>query len=351
MTREKDKDSQSKPGKQVTGKALPFERPNLTKQESQIIRAAVEIEQSPFDINRDLSYWPKGIVQCALPHSNPGQVPAYTHSSGSFFLIIQPGFYQDEKTGALESLGVPYGSYPRLVCSYMARAVQRTKNRQISMGSSLSGFMHELDLVPTGGRWGTITTLKRQILALLNARIQFGYRDQARTEKGEKVEFQMGGNKIFARRYELWWVDVHSRPENLVPVHSKKRAAIDPGQTSLFENYVTLGEGLYEELLRAFPCDMRILRAIKQSSLALDLYAWATSKVFGLKRATHIPWKGMHAQFGSGYKSTDEFRRVALKHLTTIKVLYPDFKYTLERGRIVIWPSKTSVLTMPGKGR
>ena len=146
------------------------------------------------------------------------------------------------------------------------------------------------------------------------------------------------GTCIFARRYELWWTDTRTRSENVAVDHIS-RSPVDADQGFLFENSVTLSEGLYEEMLKAFPCDMRILRAVKRSSLALDLYAWGTSKVFNMKSATAIPWKAMHAQFGGGYNTVDDFRTEALKHLRTIKALYPDFKYTLERGRIIIRPS------------
>jgi len=358
MSKDKDEQGGKKQTARQSAHARPLKARSLTQHESQIMRAAVEIGQTPLNTDRDLSYWPKGIVQCALPHSNPGNVPVYARSSGRFFLLVQPGFFQDAETGAIESLGFPYGSYPRLVCSYMAREGKRTKSRQVSMGSSLSAFMHELGLIPTGGRWGTITSLRKQMLALLNARIQFGYRDQAATEEQGTLEGAGGGNEVFARRYELWWASARALPENVIPIRSKTSVSIDPNQTSLFENYVTLGEGLYEEMLKAFPCDMRILRTIKQSSLALDLYAWATSKVYGMKSATRIPWKAMHAQFGSEYNSSsdpgrnvDRFRKEALKHFKVIKALYPDFKYSLERGRIVVWPSRTSVLPMPKRSR
>ncbi len=42
--------------------------------------------------------------------------------------------------------------------------------------------MRELGLLPTGGRWGTITGLRKQMLALLNARIRFGYRGEVETK-------------------------------------------------------------------------------------------------------------------------------------------------------------------------
>ena len=118
----------------------------------------------------------------------------------------------------------------------------------------------------------------------------------------------------------------------------------------MFPNYIDISEKLAEDLAKSFPVDMAILKALKQSSLALDLYAWATSKVYGMKSATAIPWTSMHAQFGRAYTGPHgvrDFRAKAVKHLRTIKSLYPDFRYELTRGRILILPSNPSVLPMP----
>ena len=73
-------------------------------------------------------------------------------------------------------------------------------------------------------------------------------------------------------------------------------------------------------------------------------------KGLGMKSATAIPWTSMHAQFGSAYTGPHgvrDFRAKAVKHLLTIKALYPDFLYELTRGRILILPSNPSVLPMP----
>lgn len=304
--------------------ALDFVRPP-TKRESRIMAAADEIYQHPAHEEDEVTYWPRGLIQCTLPHSNPGKIPAYARKSGDFYLLIEPGHRLDRKSGAVTSFGFPYGSYPRLVCSYLAREAKRTRKRGISLGDTLCAFMAELGLTPTGGRWGTIPNLRKQVLALVNAKIAFGY------SGAQPVD--AGGNQLFADRYALWWDE----------------AAAEQG--SLFPNFVKLSEPLFEEFLEhAVPCDMRILKALKQSSLALDLYAWATYKVFRMKGATRISWKALHAQFGAEYSSTKNFRRKALKHLKAVKALYPDFNYTLERGRIVVWPSRTSVVPMPKKG-
>ncbi len=46
----------------------------------------------------------------------------------------------------------------------------------------------------------------------------------------------------------------------------------------MFPNYIDIGEKLAEDLAKSFPVDMAILKALKQSSLALDLYAWGNLK-------------------------------------------------------------------------
>ena len=140
----------------------------------------------------------------------------------------------------------------------------------------------------------------------MNAKIAFGY-------AGDE-EIDAGGHQLFADRWSLWW--------------DTGGGTIEQG--TLFPNYIDISEKLFEDLARSFPVDMKILQALKQSSLALDLYAFATAKVYGMKSTTAISWKAMHAQFSGDYSSIYDFRKKALKHLRVIRTLYPDFKYTLE---------------------
>ena len=144
--------------------------PKRIKRESRLMLAPGEIHDLTTLECDDVSYWPRGLVQCTLPHSNPGNVRAYVRRSGNYFLMIEPGTKIGRKTGELGSHGFPYGSYPRLVCSYISREVRLKRSRRVFLGDSLSAFMAELGLVPTGGRWGTITNLRKQILALINAK-------------------------------------------------------------------------------------------------------------------------------------------------------------------------------------
>ena len=66
-----------------------------------------------------------------------------------------------------------------------------------------------------------------------------------------------------APKSELWWDPKH------------------PEQGALWGSYIVLREDFFEALV-AFPVpvDMRLLRALKRSPLALDLYVCVTWRVF-----------------------------------------------------------------------
>ena len=86
------------------------------------------------------------------------------------------------------------------------------------------GRAPKLGLVPTGGRWGTITNLRKQIVALVNAKIAFGYTGN------ENVD--VGGHQLFADEWALWW--------------DENKGSIEQG--SLFPNYIDIGEKLAEDI-------------------------------------------------------------------------------------------------------
>jgi|SRR6516165_4149850 hypothetical protein len=67
-----------------------------------------------------------------------------------------------------------------------------------------------------------------------------------------------------------------------------------PEQAALWESWIELGEEFFNAVVAApVPADMRALRALKQSSLALDLYVWATYRAFSVSRKGRpqfVPW-------------------------------------------------------------
>lgn len=87
-------------------------------------------------------------------------------------MTIQPGYVIDKNNNP-KSIGLPYGTKPRLVMAFIATEAVRTRSQEIVLGNSLSQFMQRLDLTPTGGRWGTIPMLKEQMKRLFHQRSLF----------------------------------------------------------------------------------------------------------------------------------------------------------------------------------
>ena len=84
---------------------------------------------------------------------------------------------------------------------------------------------------------------------------------------------------------------------------------------------------------------MNVLRAIKRSTLALDLYTWLTYKTFVLTRSEQLSWKKLYRQFGArpersnDIRTVDAFRTDCLRELKKIKTAWPDFNYATRQGR------------------
>jgi hypothetical protein len=230
---------------------------------------AAEVEMARRTEN--LGYMARVMAQVTLPHSKPTG-NEYTRHNGKLVLSMW----------SPKHIGLPYGGVPRLLISWLTTEAVRTRDRTLILGPTLSGFMSQLGLVPTGGRWGTIPRLQEQLRRLFACQIVCTFDTSAAS----------GGSSFgVASEYELWW-------------NPKK-----PHYGSLWNSTVTLGENFYEDIIRRpVPVDIRTLRLLKRSPLALDVYTWLTYRYSYLERATLIPWEGIQAQFGADYKELYNFR-------------------------------------------
>ena len=58
----------------------------------------------------------------------------------------------------------------------------------------------------------------------------------------------------------------------------------NPDQPMLWTSTIELNHRLFRELIEhAVPINLRVLRAMRRSTLGLDLYLWLTYRTFGLK--------------------------------------------------------------------
>jgi hypothetical protein len=118
----------------------------------------------------------------------------------------------------------------------------------------------------------------------------------------------------------------------------------DPAQSALWGSWIVLGEHFYKAITAAaVPVDMRVLRAIKRSPLALDLYAWVTWRVFKLTAPVFIPWEGLMQQMGGEYERPDNFVQKAKAAMRKIRTCYSALKFKYAQGGIVLEPSPPAV--------
>jgi hypothetical protein len=261
-----------------------------------------------------LGFSARVLVQASLPHRTPRQTQLqngrWIRRNGNFALIMQQGCDIEGK-----DLGFPYGSIPRLLLAYFSTEAVKTKNREISLGNSLSEFMRAIGMYSNGR---DIKRLKTQLNRLLSASIAFRY-------EGEDTGVA-GSNRPIARKFFFWWDEKN------------------PNQGTLFKNSIVLDEEFYEEIItHPVPIDMRAIDVLKQSSLALDYYTWLTYRVFSLKSKQEIPWKILHQQVGSDYARTIDFKRKSEQALRKIKALWPSLKIEETADSLIIKPSKPHI--------
>lgn len=254
----------------------------------------------------DLAFMGRSLVQLTLPHTDPGDVEFYERRNGDLRLIVQPGF--TDVDGKTELVGIPYGSYPRLVLAWVTTEAVRTGNRDLCLGGSLTAFMDELGLT-AGGETSRI--LRDQMTRLFTARIAF--------VKAGEGHFRQRGLQI-ADDADFWW----------------ERGSVEPVTS---KTVVRLSDDFYRLITeRPVPLDMRALQVLKTSPLGLDLYAWLTHRVSYMRRETVISWKSLEAQLGTDYAETKAFTRKVKRELRKIKLVWPELEYQTPRGRLVLKP-------------
>lgn len=108
---------------------------------NQLLTEALAIETEEAKEAGALGFMARALTLATMPHSKPDS-NEFVRKNGSFTMTMI----------ALSVVGLPYGSVPRLLLAWLTTEAVRTKERELILGDSMSIFMRELGLVPTGGR-------------------------------------------------------------------------------------------------------------------------------------------------------------------------------------------------------
>lgn len=294
---------------------------DITRSQVKLIDAAMDIAKEASD-EVERAYMARHLVQVTLPHSQPkGAPPVWARTNGNVTLTIRPGWNHKKK----EALPYPAGSIPRLLLFWLTTEAIRTNSRKVYMRDSLADFMRDVGLDPSrGGVRSDAQRLRTQMEALFRATLSFDY-NEGDDKKGRSSWLDMQ----VAPKTELWW-DM-SNPE----------------QSGLFGSFIELGETFFEAIKAApVPLNVKALRALKQSPMALDLYAWAAFKTYQVnnkRKSQFIPWRALATQLGSDYDDLSNFRKKVLAALRKVAAVYPGFDWEQVDGGITVKPGRLAV--------
>jgi hypothetical protein len=281
-------------------------------------RASKSIARRAEEEVHEVGFSARLLVQATLPHSRPEPaVTEFKRSNGHVTVTI---------TGR-QDVGLPYGTYPRLLLAWVTTEAVRTKSPELELGDSLRQFMSRLGLEVGGGPRGSAPRLRQHMQRLFTSTVSATYQDRGQ------------------------WVDVGFRPIEKAHIFWDPKS---PGQVSLWQSTIRLNQTFYEEIVRRpVPVDMHVLRALAKSKspLALDIYQWLTHRMSYLRDPATIPWEALQLQFGGDYGRTRDFKAKFLRHLKQVLELYPQANVEPGSSGLKLLPSRPHIPMRLLRGR
>jgi hypothetical protein len=92
-----------------------------------------------------IAYLARILIQTNLPHRDPGDIVAWSRRNGDFLLQITPGVSRPDDSNQSHRLGIPYGTYPRLILSWVTTEVLRTKSPECGFRPCRSAIPGDAD--------------------------------------------------------------------------------------------------------------------------------------------------------------------------------------------------------------
>jgi hypothetical protein len=260
----------------------------------------------------DVVYMARELILCTLPHSDPGDMPAWSRQNGDLTLTVRPGWNERKK----EVYGYPYGIIPRLLLVWIVTEIIRTKSRRLELGKTLSEFLAKLGLNAANGtgKRSDARRVREQMERLFHAVISFDYSASHGSHKGHA------------------WLSMQVAPKGILWQSDK-----DSEQAPILGSWIEIGEDFYKAVMEApNPLDIRVLHHVKDSSLGIDLYTILNREAFRAMREgkpSFMAWEWLHVQTGNECEHLKLFRRNALVQIKAISAVHSGLVIKIINGR------------------
>jgi hypothetical protein len=274
-----------------------------------LIEAALEIEKLDAQESGTVGYIPRILVQTNLPYRDP-KVDVYKRVNGAISLTL----FSPE--------GVPFGTVPRFVVSWLATQATITQSPVISLGNSQADFLRNLGMRQDGK---DVARLHKQSLRFFNTMMSLKVDDVSQLATAR-------ANIMVSSRSFIAW-------------HPKNKE-----QRGLWESNLTLTDEFYKECItHPVPVDLRVLNALSSSPMAMDIYTWLTYRIAICRRPSLVPWNLLQAQFGNAdTQLLANFKQNFARALKLVLAIWSP-AITVEKEGITIYPSLPHVPVQKGK--
>jgi hypothetical protein len=230
----------------------------------------------------------------------------WTVSTDYATLTVSPGNRRLVEGGEAEAIGVPFGSYARLVLLDWQSEAVRNNSREVHIGRSLSDALRRMQL-PHGSE--AMRMLQEQTERLAVCTIAFS--------------LENGGRGLYLNQ----------------PVVEAASYSYGRGNKRFIES-VLLSQGYYEQLLRnPVVLDPSAIVDLRDSPTALDIYTWLAWRLPALKGETKIGWVALKAQLGGGATLMKNFKPHFRSSLLAAHAVYREADLNLAEEGLILRPS------------
>jgi len=256
----------------------------------------------------------------SLPVRRPADESApIIRQDGQYTLVINPKPVVELVDGQqrLRSLGVPFGSLPRLILIHIMTEAVRTRSRHIVLGKTFTDWMRRLgyQTISYGPR-GSATLIRDQLDRLLAC--EWMIRWDNHQVQGER-EFGVKEIKL-----------------------TNEYAGVDR-RSGTFLREIFMTEGFFEHLREhAVPLNEVAIRQLRDSATALDLYTWLAYRLprISAKRPASLSWQQLAVHFGNDGKNIRKFRQTVREAWERhVSAAYPEARADFDTTIIRLYPS------------
>ena len=278
----------------------------LSKRQNQIIKLAGDLAEQTREEAGALGFMSRLLIMVNLPYRDPGKdCKNWSRQNGKVSIDVVSAY--KKSTGWV---GIPYGTYPRLILIYLITQAVKTQSPMLSLGKSFGDFLTLLGLKEGGYQYKQI---KKQLERILSASFSWTY---------ETDKMQSRTNIQVSHQSQLWW-----DPKS-------------PEQQALWESNIKLNTDFFNEIIRnAVPLDFRVVSVLKNSPLGLDLFMFIAWRTFKIDKPVYISWESLQEQLGGQYIDVKVFARDCRYHVNRIQAICPNLNVKFLKGRLCLYPS------------